>query len=460
MGNKPVLSSRVLSIQGGFLIAVWVAYLLSFFLLYRWLGSFATILAVIPVIVSSWLLGFWAGALVGLVTFLLDMFLLYWVRSPDLRELLGVPGVPIAIVMITVGAAVGRLSDVSDQLELQLANRKRVEEALREAEAKYRTLVEQVPAAIYMDALDEVSSPIYFSPQVEAMLGYSPEEWRADPELWVKLLHPDDRQRILAENTRTNATGEPFKVEYRLIARDGRTVWVRDDAVLVRDEAGHPQYWQGVLFDITAWKQMDSERERLLSEVRQSEQLMRSLIDATPDWIFIKDREHRYRLANQGYANALHIQPQDFIGKDDLELGFPEELVKGNPEKGIRGFWADDQLVMDTGETQVYPNDPATIDGVVHTFHTIKTPLRDADGQIWGVLAFARDVTDREQLAHDIQARAQRDQLINTMMTRVRAGFTVEQVLAATVQEIGVGLGAARVAMQLKPAQESPSRGN
>jgi PAS domain S-box-containing protein len=221
------------------------------------MGSFATILAVIPVIASSWLLGVWGGALAGLVAFLLDMFLLYVVRSPDLQVMLGIPAVPISMVLLTIGVVVGRLRDVSDQLERQLADRKRVEEALRETEAKYRTLVEQVPAAIYMDALDEISSPIYFSPQVEAMLGYSPEKWRADPELWVKLLHPDDRQRILAENTRTNATGEPFKVEYRLIARDGRIVWVRDDAVLVRDEAGRPRFWRGVLFDITDRKRAE-----------------------------------------------------------------------------------------------------------------------------------------------------------------------------------------------------------
>jgi thiamine transporter ThiT len=94
------------------LVGVWVAYLLSFFLLYRRMGSFAAILAVIPVIASSWLLGVWAGALAGLVAFLLDMFLLYVVGSPDLRVMLGVPGVPIAMVMLTIGAAVGRLRDV------------------------------------------------------------------------------------------------------------------------------------------------------------------------------------------------------------------------------------------------------------------------------------------------------------------------------------------------------------
>ncbi|MEW5957209.1 MAG: PAS domain S-box protein [Chloroflexota bacterium] len=144
--------------------------------------------------------------------------------------------------------------------------------------------------------------------------------------------------------------------------------------------------------------------QKALVEVQQSQALLQTIINATPDWIFIKDQEHRYRMVNRGYAHDLHLSAEDFIGKNDLELGFPEELVKGNPEKGIRGFWADDRLVMEGGETQVYPDDPATINGEVHTFHTIKTPLRDARGEIWGVLAFARDITDHKQIEEELRS--------------------------------------------------------
>ncbi len=139
------------------------------------------------------------------------------------------------------------------------------------------------------------------------------------------------------------------------------------------------------------------ERKLAKEALQKSEQLMRTVIEATPDWIFIKDLEHRYQLVNQGYANALHISPEDFIGKNDLDLGFPEELVKGDPEKGIRGFWADDRRVMESNEMQIYPDDPVTIDGAVHTFHTIKVPLRDTSGKPWGVLALARDITERKR---------------------------------------------------------------
>lgn len=148
---------------------------------------------------------------------------------------------------------------------------RRAEDRLREAEARYRTLVEQIPAVVYVDATDESSSALYMSPQCERMLGYTPEEWLADPDMWVKLLHPEDRERALAENARTNKTGEPFALEYRLIARDGRVVWVRDVAVLVRDETGQPQFWHGVMLDIT-------ERKRAEEQLRAQKQLLENVV--------------------------------------------------------------------------------------------------------------------------------------------------------------------------------------
>lgn len=135
-----------------------------------------------------------------------------------------------------------------------------------------------------------------------------------------------------------------------------------------------------------------------LADVEQSQQLLRSIIDATPDWIFVKDRDHRYRLVNQSYANSMHVSVEAFIGKNDLDIGFPEEIIKGNPEKGIRGFWADDREVMDSGQIRVIDVEPAVVDDQPVFLSTIKVPLRDASGEVWGVLGFVRDITQREQL--------------------------------------------------------------
>ncbi|HEX2281945.1 MAG TPA: PAS domain S-box protein [Thermomicrobiales bacterium] len=131
--------------------------------------------------------------------------------------------------------------------------------ALREAEARYRTLVEQIPAAVYVDPAGALGSPLYVSPRVETILGYAPDEWLASPELWIERIHPEDRERVLAKTTRANVTAEALSLEYRCLARDGREVWVHDEVILVRDETGAPQYWQGFMIDITDRKRSEED---------------------------------------------------------------------------------------------------------------------------------------------------------------------------------------------------------
>ena len=131
-----------------------------------------------------------------------------------------------------------------------ITERKDAEERLREAEERYRSLIEQLPVAVYTDAVDDVATALYISPQYEELTGYSPEQRLRDPDLWVHMLHSDDRERVLAESDRTNTSGEPFDTEYRIVAADGRVVWLHDHAVQVRDANGKP-CWQGVLQDVT-----------------------------------------------------------------------------------------------------------------------------------------------------------------------------------------------------------------
>ena len=132
--------------------------------------------------------------------------------------------------------------------------RQRTEETRRFAEQQYRSIVEHIPAVTYIDAANEQAAAVYVSPQIERLLGYSQQEWLADPDLWPKILHPDDRARALAENARHNETGEPFVLEYRMFTKDGRVVWVFDQASLVRDEHGAPLFSHGVMLDISERK--------------------------------------------------------------------------------------------------------------------------------------------------------------------------------------------------------------
>jgi diguanylate cyclase (GGDEF)-like protein/PAS domain S-box-containing protein len=130
----------------------------------------------------------------------------------------------------------------------------------------YRRLVERLPAIVYSCEMGERGRWRYVSPQVEEILGYSPEEWMADPGLWADRLHPDDRERALEQETRKSddvAGGPP--IDYRMITRDGDVVWILDEAVLEPDGAGTP-VWHGVLYDITERKIAEQELHRAAAQ--------------------------------------------------------------------------------------------------------------------------------------------------------------------------------------------------
>ena len=204
--------------------------------------------------------------------------------------------------------------------------RKRTERVLQESEVKYRSLVEHIPAITYMEAPD-MGEPewnlLYVSPQVEDLLGYTPEEWTSDATLWERVLHPDDREHALAEDARTEATGEPFSIECRLIARDGRTVWVRDDAVLVRDSEGRPLFWQGIMIDVT-------ERREIEEELRQAEAKYRTLVEQIPAMVYIEDMK--------GRMTTLYDSPQI-----ENMLGYPQNTHENNPDYWINIIHPDDR---------------------------------------------------------------------------------------------------------------------
>lgn len=149
-------------------------------------------------------------------------------------------------------------------LAFDIAERQQMEAALRVAEAQYRTLVEQLPAISYIVELGQAKRTIYISPQVEAVLGFSPEAWLADPELWVNQLHPHDRERAVAEVQRADTTGEPLNIEYRTLAKSGQVVWLHNlsQRIVLPDEPGRVHHRHGVMFDITGRKQLEEQYQQ------------------------------------------------------------------------------------------------------------------------------------------------------------------------------------------------------
>jgi PAS domain S-box-containing protein len=186
-----------------------------------------------------------------------------------------------------------------DEAQKEISERKR-------AETRFRTLVEQIPAVTYIQNPGGAKSMQYVSPQIEDMLGYSPRTEAIDDEFLIGMLHPDDRERFLAEDRRTDETGEPFRIEYRQFAKDGRMVWVRDEAVLVRDEGGRPLYWLGVQYDIT-------EQKRVEEALKESEELYRTVVEQAAENIFLVDVETKRVLeANAALRRSLGYEPEEF----------------------------------------------------------------------------------------------------------------------------------------------------
>ncbi|MCA9878923.1 MAG: PAS domain S-box protein, partial [Thermomicrobiales bacterium] len=144
--------------------------------------------------------------------------------------------------------------------------------ALREAEARYRTLVEQTPAAVYVDDANSLGECLYVSPRIEALVGRSPEEWLGHGA-WPRTVHPDDREWVLQRARESNATGEPFFAEYRFATPDGRVVWVHDEATLVLNEDGSRQCWQGLMVDVTDRKLAEEELRRAKEAAEEASRL-------------------------------------------------------------------------------------------------------------------------------------------------------------------------------------------
>jgi PAS domain S-box-containing protein len=264
---------------------------------------------------------------------------------------------------------------------VDITRRVRAEENLREAEQKYRTLVEQIPAVTYIDLADDLGTSVYTSPQIENMLGYTPEEWQEN-KLWSKCLHPDDRERVLAADERFEAGGEPFSEEYRLIAKDGSVVWVLEEAVLVRGEAGEPLYWQGVIFDITGRKEAEE-------QLRLSEAELRALFKAMDDVVFEIDVRGRYLKVAPTNPSLLYQPPEELVGKTLYEI------LPAKKAEELHSYIRSSLKSRKTEKVEY----SQTIEGREVRFEGTVTPLSQKS-----VLFVGRDITERkaleEQLAH------------------------------------------------------------
>jgi PAS domain S-box-containing protein len=265
-------------------------------------------------------------------------------------------------------------------------------------QARYQALVEQIPAVTFVASLEGGKNEIYVSPQIEGLLGFTQEEWISSPILWFTQIHPDDRARISTGFAEAVISGNPFRGIFKVLARDGSTLWVNGEARFVRDHAGRPLLLQGVAFDVTEQQRGEEmrrrlETERLAREIAERERSrLHHLFESLPAAITIlRGPDYVVEFMNSVARDLAGVGPER-IGKPFREV-FPE-LVGDIPLMLDPVYWKGERFIA-----QEKPFKLSHWNQERH-FTLVSQPLSEPNKTVEGVLIHAVEVSQ------EVQARA------------------------------------------------------
>lgn len=265
-----------------------------------------------------------------------------------------------------------------------MTERKAVEPAAQDSEKWYKRLLEAVTDYIYTVRI-EAGQPVStsHSPGCVAVTGYTAAEYEANPELWYQMVHTADQAAVVAQINKTLAGAEMPPFEHRIVHKDGPTRWVKNTWVPRYDDTGRLVAYEGLISDVTERKQA----EEALAKERN---LLRTLIDTLPDYIFVKDAQSQFVLNNKAHLDILGAKTQDeVIGKSDFDI-FPQELATQ--------YYADERAVIEGHPVVNREEMTVTPQGHTPWLLTTKVPLRDNEGQIVGLVGVSRDISERKRV--------------------------------------------------------------
>lgn len=253
-----------------------------------------------------------------------------------------------------------------------------------ESEAKYRGFIENLPVMFYAVEPLPPYAPIYISPAFERF-GYPLKEWRENMDLWIRVLHEDDRKRVLRDTNAAMKRGET-DLEYRIVARDGSIHWVHDRGCFIKDENGKAICWQGIIIDI-------SKRKKAEELLRESEERYRTLFENANDLIYVHDLEGNYLSINEagirvfGYRReeALQLNIKQIIAPDHLKIA---RRMIAKKLAGAKQTAYEVDCITKTGER-------LTLE--------VNTTVILKDGAPVAVQGIARDITERKRAENALQ---------------------------------------------------------
>jgi len=269
-----------------------------------------------------------------------------------------------------------QLTAVNEELRREIAERQRAENELRRSEDHLRLVIDAIPQQIWSGPPD--GSLDFCNARWRSYIGLTQEELQG--EGWQRMLHPDDRERVLKAWRESVMNGTPYEQEERHRGAEGEYRWFLARGVPLRDSNGRIVRWYGTNTDIEG-------RRRAEQELRQAEEHIRAILEYSPNWIFLKDTEGRYLLVNREIERVFGISQEQIKGKTDSEISPPEQAAeyRANDLKVLRAG-----LSMEFEETALLEDGPHT--SIVHKF-----PLFDTHGNIYATGGVATDITERKR---------------------------------------------------------------
>lgn len=230
-----------------------------------------------------------------------------------------------------------------------------------------------------------------WSDEIYRIFGLTPQEFEATYEAFLNSVHPDDRESVKEAVNKALAEHASYSLDHRIVRPDGTVRTVHEQAEVFCDEQGEPRRMTGTVQDIT-------ERKTIEEKLHQSQVHQKAILSNIPDIAWLKDRESRFVMVNETFANSAGFTQAQLVGKTDLDL-WPRNLAER--------YRADDREVMASRNRRVIEEPLVDKDGKEIWIETIKTPIMDEAGGVIGTTGIARDITARRQIESALREGAE-----------------------------------------------------